>query len=84
MPRFFFNTRDGRAEMDEEGIDLPDAEAACREAVRFGADLLSDQPELVCHPEGMRIEAVDEHGNLCATVIVLAVLANSPGIVSAS
>jgi len=84
MPRYFFNTRDGGDEIDDQGLELPDAEAARREAVRFGAGLLSDQPDLVCHGDGLRIEAVDEDGNLCATVIVLAVLANTPDIHHAS
>ena len=40
MPRYFFDIRDGEELIpDEEGMDLPDLEAAFREAVRSLADI---------------------------------------------
>jgi hypothetical protein len=41
MPRFFFHIRsnDQSLSLDELGIDFPDAEAACAEALRAAQDL---------------------------------------------
>ena len=41
MPRFFFHIRsaDQSLSLDEPGIDLPDAETACAEALRAAQDL---------------------------------------------
>jgi hypothetical protein len=40
MPRYFFDIRDGDELIaDEEGMDLPDLEAAFREAARSLADI---------------------------------------------
>jgi hypothetical protein len=43
MPRFFFNVYDDIVALDEEGQELPDAEAAKREAVRGVRSLASAQ-----------------------------------------
>lgn len=43
MPRYFFDLRDGRyLTLDEEGEDLPDVEAARREALRIVGDAIKD------------------------------------------
>lgn len=34
MPRFFFDIHDGDPVRDEDGVDLPDLDAAIREALR--------------------------------------------------
>ncbi|WP_447762903.1 DUF6894 family protein [Sphingopyxis panaciterrae] len=76
MGRYFFHTTDGTAERDEMGFDLPDDDAARREAVRFGGGLLSDDPDMIRNDKGLRIDVIDEAGRLCFAVIVLAVEAN--------
>lgn len=43
MPRYFFDVQDGEgAFVDETGIELPDMEAAIREARRALADMVRD------------------------------------------
>jgi hypothetical protein len=45
MPRFFFHVHDGQDFVDLQGTELPDLDAARREAVRFSSALLSEQSE---------------------------------------
>lgn len=43
MPRYYLHTRDGaQTAVDEDGLDLPDLEAARRVAVGVGADLVAE------------------------------------------
>jgi len=45
MPRYFFHVHDGDNFPDLRGTQLPDVEAARKEAVRFAGALLSDHPD---------------------------------------
>jgi hypothetical protein len=45
MPRYFFNTIDGRRIPDDEGTDLPNLSAVRAEATRVMGELLKEQPE---------------------------------------
>jgi hypothetical protein len=76
MPRYFFHTCDGTQDIDRLGHDLPDDEAARREAVRYGAGLLSDDPDLVVRDNQLRINVTREDGRLSCAILVLAVDAN--------
>lgn len=62
MPRYFFHTTNGSPHRDEDGMTLPDIDAARREAIRYGGSLLSDDPDMVIGGNGMRIDVVDEAG----------------------
>ena len=42
MPRYFFNVYYDRAELDEEGEELPDAQAAWREATMTAGQIIQD------------------------------------------
>jgi hypothetical protein len=69
VPRYFFHIHDGVAIRDEEGLDLPDAEAAWRLALSGARDIMSAQVRggrLSLQP---RIEVEDELGE---PVLVLA------------
>jgi len=76
MARYFFHTRDGHREIDEVGIDLPDDRTAGLEAVRYGGSLLVDDPKILLHDQGLRVECVDDAGRLLYTVLVTSVDAN--------
>ena len=55
MPRYFFHVYHDRPELDEEGEELPDAQAAWREATVTDGRL---------HPgRGWRMEVTDEFAN---------------------
>jgi len=45
MPRYFFDTQDGEAVADAEGVELPDLAAAQIEAVRLAGELLREHAE---------------------------------------
>jgi hypothetical protein len=42
MPRYYFNLKDGRVSLDDEGTELADIKAARQEAVRFSGEVLRD------------------------------------------
>ena len=42
MPRYFFNLKDGRTSLDDEGTELADIDAARREAVTYAGSTLRD------------------------------------------
>jgi hypothetical protein len=62
MPRYFFNTVDGRRFPDEEGADLPDLVAVRAEATRVVGELLKEQPEDLWAHGRLRLEVTDESG----------------------
>lgn len=65
MPRFFFNIRDGYdLDEDEEGIDLPDIEAARAEALAT-VEELRDQ---LGDAGNIELEITDETGRRLLTV----------------
>ncbi|MDB5693254.1 MAG: hypothetical protein JWO81_2317 [Alphaproteobacteria bacterium] len=62
MPRYFFHIHDDVVVMDDEGIELPDAEAARREAVAGIREMMCEQlrkGRLALHH---RIEVADAAG----------------------
>ena len=71
MPRFFFHRTDGDMDPDQEGVDLPNLQAARIEAVKFAAISVKDHPELVWTGSTFRVEVSDHTGMLLSTVIIL-------------
>jgi hypothetical protein len=68
MPRYFFHVYNHEIVMDEEGLDLPDLDAAREIALDSARDLVCDSVHQGHLNLDHRIEVVDESG---ATVIVL-------------
>jgi hypothetical protein len=63
MPRFYFHlARDGGRLQDEEGLALPDAEAAWYQAVRSARELVRAEPIVGGRWDRQAIEIVDEVG----------------------
>ena len=63
MPRFYFHlARDGGRLQDEEGLALPDAEAAWYQAVRSARELIRGELALGTRWDHQAIEIVDEGG----------------------
>lgn len=69
MARFFFHVRDGAdLSRDEEGQDLPDIEAARREAVNSNREMLGER---ILHGGALnhrQIEIADETGRIVGVV----------------
>jgi hypothetical protein len=63
MPRYYFHlARDGGRLQDEEGLALPDAEAAWYQAVRSARELIRAELTLGGCWDHQTIEIVDEGG----------------------
>jgi hypothetical protein len=70
MPRYFFNTVDGRRYPDEDGTDLPDMEAVRRKATLTLAELLKEKPSVFWDTGRLRLEVADETGTVVLAVEV--------------
>jgi hypothetical protein len=69
MARFYFHIRRGKeVVMDEEGVDLPDVEAARKEGLLAAREILA---EMVLHNEvvdGQEFQIADDRGIVVATI----------------
>jgi len=68
MPRYYFNRTDGRPVVDRQGIELPDAAAARREATKYAIDMARGQSGLSGWNEVGNVVVTDEHGAEVLTV----------------
>ena len=59
MPRFFFNSQDGDAFKDADGVELPHVRAAQYEASKLLGEIISDEPQDVWHPNGFQLTVTD-------------------------
>ena len=63
MPRYFFHVYHDRPELDEEGEELPDAQAAWREATVTVGQIIQDLNGRLRPGRGWRMEVTDEFAN---------------------
>jgi hypothetical protein len=63
MPRYFFNVYYERAELDEEGEELPDAQAAWHEATVTAGQIIQDLDGKLRLGQDWRLEVTDEFAN---------------------
>jgi hypothetical protein len=63
MPRYFFNVYHERAELDEEGEELPDLQAAWREATVTAGQIIQDLDGRLRPGRDWRMEVTDEFAN---------------------
>ena len=74
MPRYYFHLRDRADRLrDEEGMALPDAEAAWYQAVRSARELVKADVHLGCAFEHKLVEIVDEEGDPVDTLPLKAI-----------
>lgn len=73
MPRYFFNTADGHRDCDEEGVELPNGNAARAEAIRYAGAVMNNHPDVLWDGRDFRVEVVNEDKQLVCTVITVAV-----------
>lgn len=62
MPRYFFDTQDGQAVADAEGVELPNLAAAEIEAVRLAGELLREHAEEFWRSRVFSVSVTDQHG----------------------
>ena len=63
MPRYFFNVYHDRAELDEEGEELPDVQAAWHEATVTAGQIIQDLDGRLRPGQDWRLEVTDEFAN---------------------
>ena len=72
MPRYFFNVYYDRAELDEEGEELPDMRAAWREATMTAGQIIQDLDGKFRPGKKWRLEVTDEFANPLYVIYVSA------------
>ena len=60
MPRYYFNIYHDGPDLDDEGLDLPDHDAAREDAVAFTSDMLKVLGEQFKPGDEWRLEVADE------------------------
>jgi hypothetical protein len=68
MPRFYFHLYNDEIVRDEEGLDLPDMDAARDEAMRAARELIGEEAKRGQVTLSHRIEVEDEIGLPCFTI----------------
>ena len=68
MPRFYFHIYNDIVTLDEEGLELPDREAAREQAIFAGRELLCDQVREGRVRLHHRIEVADDKGRVVLKV----------------
>lgn len=79
MPRYHFDSVDGRRDADPDGIDLPNDHAARSMAVRYAGEVLVSDPATLWRRGQWRVEVTDDDGVLLFTLVTLAIDAPRPG-----
>ena len=62
MPLFHFNVFDGVVDLDKEGTELPNVDAAWREARLLASDIIKSDSEWNKLGDDWRIEVTDDAG----------------------
>ena len=78
MPRYFFHVHDGISILDEDGTELPDLDAARKEAVCMSGEMLRDHAERFWNGEEWNLDVADEGGIVLFTLMFMGM--NSPAI----
>jgi hypothetical protein len=70
MPRYFFDTTNARTDCDDAGMELPDANAALCEVIRYAGSILHHSPEELLNDDELTVTARSETGVPIATLLV--------------
>jgi hypothetical protein len=73
VPRYYFHTEDGRLTPDRMGVELPDIDAARREAVQALGEILKERAEAFWSERALRICVADKDGLTLFLIDVTAV-----------
>lgn len=75
MPHFYFHTENGERFADEDGIDLPDEDAARAEAVKVMGEILTHRAPTFWHTGVFKVIVMDAEQN--PVVVLTASAANA-------
>lgn len=70
---YFFNLAGAVYDPDNDGVELPDMQAARINAVVHASEIIRDRPELVWSGDEVRVEVTDENRLVLFTVVVIGV-----------
>ncbi len=70
MPRYFFNVCNGRSDIDYEGTELADVDAAKTEAARLAAGIIHEDPRQIWLGHTTAIEVANKAGHILFVVLV--------------
>ena len=73
MPRYFFHCMDGHVDLDEDGTELADDDAARLEATTLAGSILRTEPEHLQGGKALRIEVANASGDLLFTVVTISI-----------
>ena len=68
MPRYHFTSFDGRRDLDPEGVELADHDAARIYAARYVGELLQSEPDTLWQAGHWAVEVTDADGALLFSV----------------
>ena len=72
MPHYYFNLKDGRLSLDDEGSELPDIHSARKEALRLSGEVLRHEAaESLWQGEPWQLWVTDQPGGKGATLFTL-------------
>ena len=69
MPRYFFNSVDGKRIDDDRGTELPDNGAARVHAIQYAGDVLSSEPGVLWDGHEFKVEVNGDKGIRLFTIV---------------
>ena len=73
MSLYFFHTLNGFLDVDQDGTELADDNAARLQAVRYIGELLQGDPTYIWDGHALRVNVTNETGKAVFTVLTMAV-----------
>ena len=81
MPRYFFHFHDGNVlDHDEDGLEMPDLDAAYLEAFEAAKDMWIEAIRTMHNPSRERFEVADDNGTTLLTVPLNEVMESLKGV----
>ncbi|MDO6416765.1 hypothetical protein Q4F19_20440 [Sphingomonas sp. BIUV-7] len=77
--RYYFHTADGSRDRDTTGTELPNLNAARKQAIMFAGECMAFDPDILSDHHDFRVEVTDKRDMILFTIITLAVNAPSTG-----
>ena len=73
MPRYFFNSVDGKRDDDERGTELPNHGAARVHAIQYAGDIMRSEPGVLWDGREFKVEVNGDGGTRLFTIICHAI-----------
>jgi hypothetical protein len=77
MSRYFFHVQDGSPVLDNEGLELPNLDAAREEAIRSCGELVRELPKALKKGDPFRLWVTDEPNGRGRTIFTVKVAAEN-------